>query len=344
MKRAIILKEVTRVEKGKEILYLTKKDVADVSLSMAELVEVMDEAYKEKGKGLYQLPPKSALHCYLPGDFIHTMPCYLEKFNAAGVKLVAGYSENYKVGLPYINGIYVLFDVETGVPIAIMDSVWITAMRTGAMTGLSARYLANPDSETVGLIGTGVQGRTNIEALMVTMKNIKKLYCFDFFPENAEKYAEEISKQYGLEVEVVDGDEGKEKLVREADILLSAIPCTVDPSKEFIKQEWFKDGLTALPVDLGVLLLPEALNDPWARMYTDDQGQYNYFKGEGFFRSIPDTPPEIGKLFLGEVEGRKSPDEKIIAYNIGTGLADVATAVRLYEKAIANNVGTILPL
>ena len=327
--------------KGKEILYLTKKDVEDVSLSMAELIEVMDEAYKEKGKGLYQLPPKSALHCYKHGDFIHTMPCYLKAHNAAGVKLVSGYSENYKVNLPYINGLYVLIDVETGVPLAVMDCVWITTMRTGAMTGLSARYLANPDSEVVGLIGTGVQGRSNIEALMVTMKNLKKLYCYDHFAENAEKYANEISKKYGIEV-IATKD--TEKLVREADILLSAIPCAVDESQEFIKKEWFKDGLTALPVDLGVLMLPDALNDPWARMYTDDQGQYNFFKGEGFFRSIPDTPPEIGKLFLGEIGGRKTHDEKILAINIGTGLADLATARRLYDSALKNNVGTILPL
>lgn len=327
--------------KGKEILYLTKKDIEEVSLSMAEVIEVMDAAYKEKGRGLYQLPPKSALHCYKPGDFIHTMPCYLEPQNAAGVKLVSGYSENYKVNLPYINGLYVLFDVETGVPLAVMDCVWITTMRTGAMTGLSARYLANPDSEVVGLIGTGVQGRSNIEALMLTMKNLKKLYCYDYFPENAEKYADETSKKYGLEV-IATTD--TEKLVRESDILLSAIPCTVDESKEFIKKEWFKEGLTALPVDLGVLLLPDALNDPWARMYTDDQGQYNYFKKEGFFRSIPDTPPEIGKLFLGEISGRKTPDEKILAINIGTGLADVATAKRLYEKALEKKVGQILQL
>lgn len=327
--------------KGKEILYLTKKDVEDVSLSMAELIDVMDEAYKEKGKDLYQLPPKTALHCFNPGDFIHAMPCYLEAHNAAGVKIVSGYSENHKVDLPYINGLYVLIDVQTGVPLAVMDCVWITAMRTGAMTGLSARYLANADSEVVGIIGTGVQGRSNIEALMVTMKNLKKVYCYDFFPESAKKYADEISEKYGLEV-IPTTD--TEKLVRESDILLSGIPCTVDESKEFIKKEWFKDGLTALPVDLGVLLLPDALSDPWVKIYTDDQGQYNYFKGEGFFRSIPNTPPEIGKLFLGELEGRKSHDEKIMAVNIGTGLADIATARRLYERALENNVGTVLPL
>jgi len=322
-------------------LYLSYQDVENVGLTMADMIDVVEEAYKEKGKGEYQLPHKIALHTYQPGDFIHAMPAYIPAMKAAGVKIVSGYSLNYKQNYSYINGVYVLICVETGIPLAIMDAVWITAMRTGAVTGLSAKYLANKDSETVGIIGTGVQGRTNLEALMLTLGRIKKVYAYDFFPGNSKKFAEEMQEQYNIEVIAV---EDREQAIVNSDILISAIPCVVDQDNEFIEKEWLKEGMTALPVDLGVLYKPDAIVEPFKKIYTDDIGQFEYFKGEGFFRSIPHTPPEIGKMLVGDVPARENHTERIIALNIGTGIADLASAKKIYDLALKKGMGTVLQL
>ena len=90
------------------------------------------------------------------------MPAYIPALHSAGIKWVSGYPENFKRGLPYITGLLILNDVETGIPYAVMDCAWITAYRTGAASALAAKYLARPESKTAGILACGVQGRTNL--------------------------------------------------------------------------------------------------------------------------------------------------------------------------------------
>jgi ornithine cyclodeaminase/alanine dehydrogenase-like protein (mu-crystallin family) len=111
---------------------------------------------------------------------------------------VSGYPENSKRGLPYIAGLLVLNDAETGMPLAVMDCTWITAQRTGAATAVAAKYLARKESATVGMLGCGVQGRSDLEALNVLFP-IKKVRAYDVHPERCAKYAQEMSSALGIE-------------------------------------------------------------------------------------------------------------------------------------------------
>jgi len=148
-----------------KILYLSRADVEAVNLSMKEIIDLLEKAFLEKGNGNVEMPPKPGIHT-LPDAFIHAMPAYIPSMRSAGIKWVSGYPENFKRGLPYINGLMILNDVETGIPYAVMDCSWITAMRTGAASALSAKYLARPDSETVGILACGVQGRTDRKSVV----------------------------------------------------------------------------------------------------------------------------------------------------------------------------------
>jgi len=137
-----------------QLLYLSQADVQAVNLTMAEIIAALEQAFAEKGAGRVEMPPKPGIH---PGDgdnFIHAMPAYIPAMQSAGVKWVSGYPENYRRGLPYINGLLIFNDVETGLPLAVMDCVWITAMRTAAATAVAAKYLARPESKTVGILAT----------------------------------------------------------------------------------------------------------------------------------------------------------------------------------------------
>ncbi|HSJ55466.1 MAG TPA: ornithine cyclodeaminase family protein, partial [Anaerolineae bacterium] len=188
--------------KDNRLLYLSYADVDGLGVTMAEVIDALHIAFREKGQGKVEMPPKPGVH---PGDsdnFIHAMPAYIPALQSAGVKWVSGYPENYRRGLPYISGLLILNDVETGLPVSVMDCVWITAMRTGAATAVSAHYLARPDSSTAGILGCGVQGRTNLEALNVLFP-LKKVRAYDVRPEMAERYAREMSEQLGLEVTAV---------------------------------------------------------------------------------------------------------------------------------------------
>ena len=100
------------------------------------------------------------------------------------MKWVSGYPGNQAKGLPYISGLLILNDPETGVPLSIMDCTWITGKRKGAATAVAAKYLARPDSHTVGIVACGVQGRSNLEALACLFK-IGKVRAYDLYPEIA---------------------------------------------------------------------------------------------------------------------------------------------------------------
>ena len=151
---------------------------------MEEIIEALDEAFKEKGLGNVEMPPKPGIHTQ-PDAFIHAMPAYIPSLGSAGIKWVSGYPENYKRNLPYITGLLILNDPETGVPLSVMDCIWITAMRTGAATAIAAKYMANMESTTVGILGCGVQGRTNLRALHIMMPKLKEVKAYDILGDAA---------------------------------------------------------------------------------------------------------------------------------------------------------------
>ena len=147
------------------VLYLSRSDVERVGVSMVEIVDALASMFREKAAGRIEMPPKPGIHTR-PDALMHAMPAYVPALDAAGMKWIAGYPANPAKGLPYITGLIVLNDPDTGLPIAIMDGTWITAMRTGAASALAGRYLARPDSSTVGIVACGVQGRSNLEAFL----------------------------------------------------------------------------------------------------------------------------------------------------------------------------------
>ena len=168
---------MTRPKGGKalpgagDLLYLSRAEVEAAGVTMAEIIDRLTIAFREKGGGRTEMPPKPGIHPGPPGNdnFIHAMPALITALGAAGVKWVSGFPGNQARGLPYISGLLILNDPETGLPRAVMDATWITAMRTGAATAVAVRRLARPDASILGILGCGVQGRTNLESIGVVL-------------------------------------------------------------------------------------------------------------------------------------------------------------------------------
>ncbi len=165
---------------------------------MADIIPALERMFREKGEGRVEMPPKPGIHPR-PDSFIHAMPGYIPELGAAGMKWVSGFPENAHKGLPYISGLIILNNPETGLPLAVMDCTWITAKRTGAATALAAKFLARPDSETVGILGCGIQGRSNLEALRALFP-LSRVMAYDIKPEAARHYVEEMSSALGLKM------------------------------------------------------------------------------------------------------------------------------------------------
>jgi ornithine cyclodeaminase/alanine dehydrogenase len=318
-------------------LYLSQADVASVGLTMAEIITALEQMFHEKGEGRVEMPPKPGIHTK-PDAFIHAMPAYIPALKSAGMKWVSGYPENYQHGLPYITGLLILNDPETGIPLAVMDCVWITAKRTGAATAVAAKYLARPDSESVGILGCGVQGRSNLEALDVLFP-LKRVFAYDVDPNAQQRYMEEMSAQFGLEVIPV---QEPKQAVAGCDVVVTAGPILKVPHAT-IQPGWFEAGAFASLVDFDSYWHPDAMREA-SKFCTDDAPQLEHYREVGYFQDIPPIHADLGELVTGRKPGRETDTERTMACNLGLALDDMATAPLVYRRALEQSIGTWLPL
>jgi ornithine cyclodeaminase/alanine dehydrogenase len=319
------------------LLYLSRADVEAVGVAMPEIIDALDEAFRQHGQGKVEMPPKPGVHSR-PDAFIHAMPCYIPGPEAIGVKWVAGYPDNPQRGLPYISGLVVLNDADTGLPLAVMDCTWITAKRTGAATALAARHLARPDSSTVGILGCGVQGRSNLEALAVFFP-VQRVMAYDRMLENALRFADDVDDKWGIEVTVVDEPR---RAVSGCDIVVTAGPILRQPHAT-IKAGWLDAGAFASLVDFDSYWDRAALAEV-DKFCTDDVPQLEHYQHVGYFQDIPPVHASLGELVTGQKPGRQSPAERTMTANLGLALDDMATAPIVYRRAVERKIGRWLPL
>ena len=319
------------------VLYLSRKDVETVSLPMRQIIDALDAMFKEKGMGRTEMPPKPGLHTR-PDAFIHAMPAYIPSLESVGLKWVSGYPGNQAKGLPYITGLLILNDAETGMPLAIMDCTWITAKRTGAATAVAAKYLARPESSTVGIVACGVQGRSNLEAL-ACLFNITRVKAYDLYPEIAERYAAEMSAALSLDVEPV---KRLPEAVKGLDMVVTSGPILKNP-RPLIEPRWLAPGAFASPVDFDSYWQGGALREI-NKLATDDLAQMRYYRQEGYFKDTPEPYADLGEVAAGLKPGRESSEERTMSMNLGLALDDMATAIRIYQIAKVKGIGVELPL
>ena len=321
-----------------KLLYLSQDEVTNVELTMREIIEALEVAFMEKGEGRTEMPPKPGIHPGGGDNFIHAMPAYIPALKAAGVKWVSGFPENYNRGLPYITGLLILNDPETGMPVAVMDCVWITAMRTGAATALSARYLARPESSVAGMLGCGVQGRTNVEALNVLFP-LKKVMAYDVISEAVDRYADEIGSRFDLEVIPVATPR---EAVTGCDIVVTSGPILKKPHAT-IQSGWLEEGAFASLVDFDSYWHADAMRET-TKFCTDDTQQLRHYQQTGYFQEIPPLHADLGELVAGQKPGRETASERTMTANLGLALDDMAVAPIIYRKAVEKGLGTWLPL
>ncbi len=318
-------------------LYLSRADVERVNLPMQEIIGALDEMFREKGEGRTEMPPKPGIHTR-PDAFIHAMPAYIPSLESAGIKWVAGYPSNAAKGLPYVSGLLILNDPETGFPFAVMDCTWITAKRTGAATAVAAKYLARKNSHTVGIVACGVQGRSNLEALACTFP-IENVKAFDIRPAIAEAFAKEMTENLGIAVEAVGN---VADAVRNLDLVVTSGPILKNPSPT-IPAGWLAEGSFASLVDYDSYWTGAALREA-DKLATDDKSQMEYTRNAGYFRETPEPYADLGEIASGRKPGRESNRERTITINLGLALDDMATAILIYRRALAAGIGRELPL
>ena len=319
------------------LLYLSRADVEAVALNMPTIIQRLEDAFREKSQGKVEMPPKPGIHPG-PDNFIHAMPAFIPALRSAGIKWVSGFPENAKRGLPYISGLIVLNDVETGLPYAVMDCTWITAYRTGAKTAIAAKHLARPESDTAGILACGTQGRTNLIAL-ATVFPIKRVYAYDIHPDRVTAYVEEMQTQ--LNIEIIGVSEPKQAVMN-SDLVVTSGPILLHPQPT-IEADWLRPGAFGSAVDFDSYWTGAALAQI-DRLCTDDHAQFQYYRQSGYFQQTPNPYAELSELVAGLKPGRQNAHERTLAMNLGLAMDDMAVAPEVYRRARERSLGTWLEL
>ncbi|MEM1514620.1 MAG: alanine dehydrogenase [Candidatus Bathyarchaeia archaeon] len=324
-----------------ETLALSDDEVKSL-LSMSDVIEAVEFAFREKGFKRVQMPPKIYLFFDKYNGDLRAMPSYIETIDVAAVKIVNSHSENReKYGLPTVMGIIVLIDPRSGFPEAIMGGTTITGMRTGAAGGIAAKYLARKGSKSVGIIGAGAQAKLQLAALIEVFKSLDEVKVHDINEKNKKAFKEEMDARYGhiCRIKVI---ERAEDAVRGSDIIVTATPSRAP----IVMDEWVSSGMhfNCIGADAPGKeeLDPHILKR--AKIVVDDleqaahSGEINVPLSMGII-SKRDIWAELGEIVAGKKEGRVSEEEITVFTSTGLAIQDAVTANLAYKKALEKGVG-----
>ncbi len=309
-----------------EMLYLSQEDVLDLNMPLREVINLVEKGLDEHGRGRVENPPKPGIHSKA-NSFIHAMPAYYMDLGIGGLKWVSGYPDNRAIGLPQILGVMIVNDMETGVPTAIMDCRWITAVRTAAVSAITAKYCAREGAESLGVVGCGVQGRMTLLAFKEVLPDLGSVRVFDINPDAMKRYKNDLEDEAGVEITIC---KDVESAVKGQDMILTATQRLKEP---LIRDEWFKPGCLGFGLEASRAWYGDAILTA-DKFITDSWEQTIHFHEQGAFPDgLPELYAELGTIVCGDKPGRESEDERVLAINIGLALEDVILANRIYELA-----------
>jgi ornithine cyclodeaminase/alanine dehydrogenase len=290
-------------------------------------LDLVERTYVEMAEGEVELPPKPGIHPR-PNAFIHAMPAYLRRSDVSALKWVSGYPTNRERGLPYISGVIVVNDSETGVPRGLLDAAEITAARTAAASGVCIRRLAPSGWRQAAVLGCGEQGLYH-SAVLRSLNPDVLIRAYDPDPARA--------RSLPGRVEVVSDPRDA---VRGSDVVITAGPIVEDP-RPVIAADWLETAHLLLPIDFDFYVRAEAIEE--VELFTvDDVDQYEYYRGQGHFADWPDAGASIGSVLggrLGTISCSRSA-----CVNLGVGALDAAFADLILRAAAEAGEGTRLTL
>jgi len=304
------------------LLVLSRREVEEL-LTMREALEAVERGFKLEGEGRVIMPPK--LYLTLPeyhGDF-RAMPAYVD--GSAGLKWVSVYPNNIEQNLPTVMATIILSDPSTGCSLAIMDGTYITSMRTGAAGGVAVKYLARKDSSVIGLVGAGVQAKTQLLAIAEVLPSVEEVKVFD--------KRKEMGTKLNINIRPVETIEE----AMEADIVITTTPSR----KPVVKNQHINPGthINAIGADAEGKQELEASLIRGAKVIVDDirqashSGEINVPLSEGLIR-VEDIYGTLGEIVADIKKGRENDEEITIFDSTGLAIQDILCAKLVYQKAL----------
>jgi len=323
---------------GVSLLILRKSDI-EKAISMDEAISAMETAFIKFSEGNTKIPLRTVINVEDKGDAIF-MPGYVEGLGVA-VKLVSVFPGNLEIGKPTINSVILLEDQNTGEVLALMDGGCITALRTGAASGLATKYLARTDSKSVAVIGAGVQAKTQLWAVC-SVRDIQEARIFDLNDDRKKRYIEEMSEKFPY-IRFA-GVSNTDEAVKGADIIITATTSKKPVfSAENVSKGAHINAMGAYTPEMQEL--PEKVLKMADKIVVDSREAVLKEAGDliipirkGIF-SEKQIYGELGEVASGIIPGRQTDKEITLFKTVGIAAEDVACAAKIYENALLMGLG-----
>ena len=311
---------------------------------MRDVIDAVEEAFRAYGKGASKLGPITLLLLEKYEGEHEIKTGYVENY-CISTKILTWYKNNpQRHDIPALTGVIVLNDINDGRTLAVVDGASITATRTGAAGAIAAKYLARKNSENVGVIGAGTQGRNQVAALREIFQ-VKRVKVYDAIPQASANYVKDMTTQYGLEVQQADS---AAEAVRDADIVITATQST----KALVMSDWINEGvhINAIGADApGKQELDPSILQRADKVVVDsitqciERGEIQTAIKLGILKK-ENIYAELSDIVLGRKPGRTTPREITVFDATGMAVQDITTAYTVYKLATKKGLGTNVPM
>jgi ornithine cyclodeaminase/alanine dehydrogenase-like protein (mu-crystallin family) len=318
------------------VTWLSRSDVNAAGVGPAECIALVRKVMEWQGDSLLEVPPKIGIHPP-KGRHINAMPAFVRPLHAAGLKWVADFPSNRKLGLATIHGLIVLNDADTGVPLCVMDGGSVTAMRTSAMTGVSVQVCALPGAELGTIVGTGREAASHALTLPKALPNLRTLRIVGRTFEAATRFCQDMGAKACVELVPF---EDREQAVRGASVIVTV---TTAVSTRLLEPDWILPGATVVVLDNGgkETTLLHALD----RVIVDDRRPFSTPDVQRLYTGgIPKIDAEVGEVLATRLPGRRNEQERILILNLGNAACDIVLANEIYQRATKMGLGAAMEL
>ena len=326
-----------------EIIVLKEEDIKKV-FTMKDAIQSCKDALELYSRGRSDIPLR--INIDIPNQDAQSlyMPGYAADANALGVKIISVYPNNIKKGISTVPATMVLLDNETGEVCSMIDGTYLTRIRTGAVAGAATDLLSRKDSKIFSLFGTGGQAEEQLEAVL-TIRDIEEVRVYDINPENAQAFVKAMNEKFADKFKVkINSVKSPDEAVKDADII-TAVTTSKKPvfDGKLVKKGAHINGVGSYTPDMQEL--DEHIICNADKLYVDTRDGALNESGDLIIPirqnkfSEDRVTGELGEVIMGTVPSRGNECEITLFKTVGSGVLDIVTARRIYERALKEKIG-----
>jgi ornithine cyclodeaminase/alanine dehydrogenase-like protein (mu-crystallin family) len=322
---------------------LSRQDI-EALISMGDVIVVMEEVFAALARGEALVPERTVLSLQGTDNSILFMPGYLVKSGGVGLKAVSVFPSNLAHDIPTISAQILLCDSETGETKAILEGVYITALRTAATTAVATKYLAPTEAQSLGVFGAGVQARSQVESHLA-VRSLKRITVYDPDRQRVAALLAHVQSLVGGQCECAAAGSPAEVLATSEIIVTATTSRTPVFEGRSVREGTHINAIGSFKPDVREV---DDTTMSRSRIFVDS---YEHALKEAGDLIIPmksgiidrrDIRAELGELILGRKKGRERADEITLFKSVGMAVQDIAVAEVVYRKACERNLGLVV--